>query len=148
MIAVDYSDSKWLQRLLAVAATENWCTSINCSTCASEQLRLALGLIKKSKRNSVVFLPLSREKAELLIAGLRLCEPIPQHDRKFEEFVRWVIYQVWSAFGDELFEALAGTWSGDMLARMRAHHQRRLEARRLHQSRQGVKMRDWKGLGT
>ena len=42
------ADPQWLRRVLDTAVAEGWCTRTNCTTCASEQLRMALGLLDKS----------------------------------------------------------------------------------------------------
>jgi hypothetical protein len=69
--------------------------------------------------------------------ALRLVEPA-RRDWKWEDAVQFVVYECWYAFRDETgrveFEAiLAGSWAGDVLSRMKAHHQARMEAARRHQ---------------
>ncbi len=141
MTAVNRSDPQWLQQLLERAVAEGWCTRMNCTTCASEELRQALGLLDKSG-GRVRFLPMTPETAEAVVGGLRACGA--SSDYRMEEATRWVLYEVWRNFGDASFSGLEGTWAGEVLGRMRTHHQRRQEARRIHAARQGVKQRDWK----
>ncbi len=114
---------------------------MNCTTCASEDLRQALGLLDKSTGRPR-FQPMTPEDAEEIIHGLKVCAP--QTDSQMDEAARWILYEVWRNFGDEYFSDLGGTWAGDVLARMQAHYQRRQGARRIHETRQGVKKRDWK----
>ena len=144
MINVHHSNPRWLQCLLERAVADGWCTLINCTTCASEQLREALGLLKKPPTGRPQFLPMSVDSAEAIIAGLRECTPQAETSHQFEEATRWVLYEVWRTFGDQYFPALSKTWSGEVLNRMRAHYQSRQESRGIHAARQGVKMRDWK----
>jgi hypothetical protein len=137
------SDPKWLQHLLELSISEGWCMRINCGTCASEQLRQALGLLNQSSSSQPRFLPMTAEIAEVIVDGLKVCKPSTDINCQFEEGARWVLYEVWRNFGDRYFPKLNGTWANEVLVRMRSHYQQRQEARRIHQARQGVKMRDW-----
>lgn len=142
MAAFDPIDPRSLHRVLETAATENWCARTNCTTCASEQLRIALGLLDKTAARAQ-FIAMTPDMAVALIDGLKLFSP--QTDAfRFEEATRWVLYEIWRNFGDRYFSRLDRTWTGDVLGRMREHHLRRLDARRVHEARQGVKKRDWK----
>jgi hypothetical protein len=138
------SDPLWLQHLLERAIGEGWCTRTNCGTCASEQLRLELGLLDKSSPGHPRFLPMPAETAEAMVDGLRACTPGANTSYQLEEGVRWILYEVWRHFGDRYFSKLDGTWASEVLDRMRCHYQERQEARRIHNARQGVRMRDWK----
>ena len=82
--------------------------------------------------------------AKSLTEGLNAIVPFGDTSYQLEEAVRWVLYEVWRKYGDQYFVHLDGTWAGGVLVRMRAHHLRRQEARRVHEARQGVKKRDWK----
>jgi hypothetical protein len=86
---------------------------------------------------------MTAETAETIVDGLRACTPDAAGACQMEEAARWVLYEVWRSFGDRYFSKLDGSWAGDVLTRMQAHYQRRQEARRIHDARQGVKMRDW-----
>jgi hypothetical protein len=143
MICVDQSNPQWLQQVLERAVAEGWCTRMNCTTCASEDLRLTLGLLDKSAGRPR-FLPMTTEDAEAIVAGLAACAPQGAAAYRLEEPARWVIYELWRNFGDQYFSTLDGTWSGNVLSRMRTHYESRQEARRIHAARQGVKQRDWK----
>lgn len=87
---------------------------------------------------------MTAEKAEAIIRGLKDCAPRAGAGIQLEEATRWVLYEIWCNFGDEYFAGLEGTWAGEVLARMQAHYQRRVEARRIHNARQCVKRREWK----
>lgn len=145
MAPINRSDPKWLKQVLEQAIADRWCTRINCTTCASEELRYALGLLDKSASGRHRFLPMTPEIAEAIIAGLKeVCPKQCEAGHQVEEAARWVLYEVWRNFGNSHFASLDGTWAGDVLSRMQAYYQRRLEARRIHDARQGVKMRNWK----
>jgi hypothetical protein len=117
---------------------------INCRTCASNELRQGLGLFAWSSAGRPQFLPMTPETADAIVSVLQVCAPKPGSRVQMEEAARWVLYEVWCNFGDTYFSRLDGSWAGDVLSDMRAHYQRREEARRIHDARQGVKKRDWK----
>jgi hypothetical protein len=86
------------------------------------------------------------ETAEAIIASLKVfAAPQVVLTYEMDRAAMWVIYEVWRNWGDRYFGDLDGTWAGEVLARMRAHYAWRQEARRVHEARQGVKKRDWKG---
>ena len=143
MTAVDRSDPQWLQRLFDHAVAERWCVRINCTTCASEEFRHALGLLDRTQQGRARFLPMTREIAEAIVSGLAACAAHDPDDR-IEEAARWVIYEVWRTHRDAFFDRLSGTWAGTVLENMRSHYVGRLKAREIHEARQGVKQRDWK----
>ena len=87
---------------------------------------------------------MTAETAEAMVDGLRVCAPGANSNYQLEEGARWILYEVWRNFGDKYFSKLDGTWASEVLGRMQFHYQRRQEARRIHEGRQGVKMRDWK----
>ena len=144
MFPTNRSDPQWVQQLLERAVAERWCTKINCSTCGAQDLRHAIGLIEIAPDGGRRHRPMSRELVEAIVAGLKVSTSKSATSNQMEEAVRWMLYEVWRSFGDENFSTLDGTWAGDVLAGMQAHYQRRQEARRLHDARQGVKIRDWK----
>jgi len=113
---------------------------MNCTTCGSEDLRQALGLLDKPAGRPH-FLPMTSEAAEAIVAGLNACAPQTEAAYQREAAARWVLYEVWRNFGDQYFSSLDGTWAGDVLGRMRAHYESRQAARRIHAVRQ--KKRNW-----
>jgi len=143
MAAPNHSEPQWLQRVLEMAVTKGWCTRTNCSTCASEQIRMTLGLLKKSSGRAE-FQPMTPEMASALVTGLRAMALNADAAYRLEEAARWVLYEVWRNYGDQYFERLDSTWAGSVLAHMRDHHLKRQDARCVHEARQGVKKRDWK----
>ncbi len=144
MAPINRSDPRWIQQVLERATVDKWCTRINCATCASEDLRHALGLLDKSASGRQRFLPMTPETAEVIVAGLKVCPTQCDAGYQVEEAARWVLYEVWRNFGDKYFPSLEGTWAGEILTHMQTHYQRRQEARRIHAARQGVKMPNWR----
>jgi hypothetical protein len=140
---VNRSDPQWLQQLLERAIAERWCMQINCRTCASNELRQGLGLLAWSSAGRPQFLQMTPEMADAIVSGLQVCAPKLVSRVQMEEAARWVLYEVWRNFGDTYFSRVDGSWAGDVLSDMRAHYQRREEARHIHDARQGVKKRDW-----
>lgn len=104
---------------------------------------MALGLLDKASGRPQ-FLPMTPEMAQELSRGLSAIVPHGDESYRLDEPTRWVLYEVWRKFGDQYFNDLDGTWAGDVLAHMRAHHLKRQDARRVHEARQGVRKRDWK----
>jgi hypothetical protein len=85
---------------------------------------------------------LTRERAELIVEGLKHCS------RKTNpKAIMWMLQMLWERFGEEahttIFPALEASYAGDVLASMRTHYAAKLERRRLHDLRQGVKKKDW-----
>ncbi len=141
---VDRQDAGWLQELLARAVSENWCLESYCTTCGSFQLRISLGWAETGPDR---FRPrrVTEEEVGSVLQGLRHCRPVPE-TQEFEQAVRWVLLRIWDQFGDDahqrLFPRLNGTWAEEVLNSMRRHYQAKMERRRQHEARQGVKKRD------
>ena len=144
MIDQAQSDPLWLQKLLETAVRRNWCLRINCTTCRSKELRILLGLMEKSPDDRPNWLPMSESNAYTIVEGLARCKPANLFDSSFEEAARWVLYEVWQAYGSKFDSSLAETWAGGVLAGMQAHTAQRAKAHRRHVERQGVKQKDWK----
>jgi hypothetical protein len=110
-------NGEWLQRLLERAVAEGWCTKINCTTCGSDDLRQALGLINVLRAGR------DADQAEAIILSLRKCTPSTDVTVECESAVRWILFEVWRKFGDRYFECLPGSWAGDVLGRMQSASQ-------------------------
>jgi hypothetical protein len=66
---------------------------------------------------------------------LALVRPVGEADFRFEAAVRLVLFEIWYTVGEsarerELEPILAGTWTGSVLERMKAHHRERMEEQR------------------
>lgn len=133
MISATHTDPKWLQSVLRQAIDEHWCTRISCTTCGADQLRAAIAPCLQTSAD-----------AKMVIDGLRECGHPSADVYAFEEAMRWVLYAVWARFGECFDSDLNGTYAGQVLTRMQEHHARRMNARRIHEQRQGVKQSDWK----
>lgn len=129
-------EDTWLQRYLDDSVRRNLCTSIHCTTCGARAFRQGLldGLAASSGEEAARRMEPGHALA--MARALRLVEAV-RRDWKWEDALQFIIYECWDAFADETgrgeFEAiLAGSSAGDVLARMKAHHQARMEAARLH----------------
>ena len=115
-----------------------------CTTCGSYQMfELLTGQPWPARGNiPTVLRLLTRERANLIVEGVKHCS------RKTNpEAIMWMLQMLWERFGDEahakIFPALEASYAGDVLASMSAHYAAKLERRRLHDLRQGVKKKDW-----
>jgi hypothetical protein len=144
----DRIDAIWLRNRLDEAVAEGWCLKTNCGTCANQDFRDATGLALVREPDRWVRPQLSTAELHELTIALRDLDIPPALPLVFEKGVMWLIYEIWrngSTRADaELFPLLQGSYAGSILEGMRAHYQSRLEARRVHEARQGVKKRDWK----
>jgi hypothetical protein len=131
---LDRSNPDWLLPIIDCATRENWCVRIGCTTCPSVELRRALALLDDVGARWVI-LPLSETAAAEIVAGLTRWPG----GAGAEQTVRWLLFEVWRHFDDRLLTPLAGTPAGAVLSRMREHYAERLEARRVHDARQGVR---------
>ena len=134
----------WLEEELKKGARERWCMNRGCTTCGSFQMTELLTGKPWPPRGSFVFVleTLTWERAELVVEGLKNCGPSTPRDA-----IMWMLQMIWQRFGERahsgLFPELSGTHSGDVLFAMRAHYVEKLERRRLHDLRQGLKKKDW-----
>ncbi len=147
IVSVDRSDRLWLQHVLSRAVAENWCMQMNCTTCGALEFRGALGFIERDAAGYIRRRPLNIEEGQEIAGALRHCTRPDTESYKAESGIMLTLYEIWCIFGDEahnrLFPSLDGSWAGEILARMRTHYQQKLERRRIHDARQGVKKRDW-----
>lgn len=127
----------WLQCFIVDAVSRAVCTEIHCTTCGATEFRQGLlaALALAGGRGSLE--RIDQGAARLLAVALRELEAVGAAPPRFEKAVRFVLFEVWHALWDEaerhqLEADLAGTWAGGVLARMQAHHQARIEARRRH----------------
>ena len=139
-------NSHWLQAALDSAVQQRWCTTINCTTCGSDDMRsLMLGRVIV-RQSSLDRFELTAERAKEVVRGLQHWAPndsaVDRHEQ--ERAVRWLLYEIWAALGDEPFALLDGTPAGTVLIQMRQHYQGRQESRRRHDARQGVPKSEWK----
>lgn len=142
-------DDNWLQRYLADAIKRNLCTRIRCTTCGTMEFWDGLlaatvaGQRDAAERGPV--LARGRGGPEALTAllaatalALPHVKPEPGVEGRYTEAVRLILYNFWSLAGSSRFDrelapALRGTWSGQVLVSMAAHHASRVAA---HQTRE------------
>ena len=122
----------WLQLYLIESVRENRCTRVHCSTCGATQFRRGLldALAKETGRGPMKHL--DRAGANEVVRGFAAVASPAEAPDAVEEAVRCVLYDLWSGVPmsvEELESLLAGTWSGEVLKRMKAHHAAREAAR-------------------
>lgn len=137
-------DPLWLESELQRGVQERWCMARGCTTCGSFQMMELLTGRPWPVRGSIssALGPMAFERAEVIVEGLARCSR-----RTSREAIMWILQMLWERFGDDahtrLFPALDGSYSGEVLASMRKHYAEKLERRRLHDLRHGLKKKDW-----
>jgi|CXWL01.1.fsa_nt_gi hypothetical protein len=132
----------WLERYLIDAMTRNLCTTIHCTTCGAQDFRQ--GLIKEYSKDrdrpsfATSFIDASKEVARSL-SSVSLRDP--SQSASLESAIRLILFDLWQALGavtaeQEIEPILSGTWTGAVLASMKAHHKARQEARRAFEESQ------------
>ena len=141
------NDADFVTRALANAAQNRWCTHISCTTCGSTEFREAVGLLGRNENGQIERRQISLAEAQALVGSLKRVVVVDPPNDVFNEGIMLVLYSIWQQVGDaeadHLFTELDGTHAGTVLERMRVHYRWRLESRRLHATRQGVKKNDW-----
>jgi hypothetical protein len=138
------ANPQWLEEELARGVRERWCMRRGCTTCGSYQMieLLTGATVSGSASLRQALDNMTWTRAEEVVDGLRCCG-----SQTNPEPIMWLLLMLWQRWGDrvhdDLFPVLDGTYAGDVLSGMRAHHARTQERRRLHYLRQGVKKKDW-----
>jgi hypothetical protein len=120
--------SDWLSDYLRDCTARSVCTRIHCTTCGALEFRsgLAKGLgLKFTPRRYVAF-----ERTEVLeIANSLGGVPAPMCNLSaWVEAVRFIIMTIWTGIpilDQEVEKQLVGSWAGEVLQRMKAHHAQR-----------------------
>jgi hypothetical protein len=129
----------WLQQFLDLSVQQDLCTNPRCTTCGAEKFRDGLRAELDSHLNDSTSVNRTDDAfAEIarMLADVRPDDRAAFHTQaKFEEAVRLIFTDVWSVLGDNradrIFSPLLnGCWAGDLLARMKLHHERRLQVLR------------------
>jgi hypothetical protein len=129
------ADGDWLTPFLERAVAKKLCTQIYCTTCGALEFRR--GCLREWATAVRQPAPDRFGRDAAIGVGLALARVprAPHHGPAFEQAVRCILFDLWRTLGDHglaegVEPALAGTWAGDVLAGMKAHYQRRLDARR------------------
>lgn len=143
----DRDQPQWLQSALADIIQRRCCTTINCTTCGCVDMkRILFGADLAPSASPSHYHGLTRQRAVEIISALRGWTSAASVEE--ERPVRWLLYAIWRAFGDnahtDLFPPLDGTDAGGVLIGMKRHFDKRRTARLQHQERQGKKQRDRK----
>src|SRR5688572_3190570 len=124
----------WLQRFIEDAVGRTLCTEIGCTTCGAREFRL--GLLEAFAEHSGRTKPgcFDGESARAVGCDLAGVQPSTTPE-EIERAVMLILYEVWATLGEAPAESLvaphlAGTWSGEILVRMQAHHKSCLEEQR------------------
>ena len=125
----------WLEAYLLEALREGLCTDVHCTTCGALEFRQgllrALTRFTGTQRHTVI----DRQSAVLVTVGLSQVHPPAQQSSQLEAAVRLVLCDIWDGLGEktadrELGPILKGAWAEDVLARLKAHHRKRMEEKR------------------
>ena len=119
---------KWLDVYLMEAVRKNLCTTVHCTTCGAMEFRqgvLGALSVATGKHPRQQF---DRESAVEIARALSEVTPHDDSSGPLEEAVRCLLVDLWSGIpllDRDIEEPLAGTWAGDILRRMKEHHQAR-----------------------
>lgn len=128
----------WLRDYLDKAVAEKLCTKPWCTTCGAAPFRKGLlaALAQESTTSGGRWLDDATGR-EILAALAHVTYAAGPGAAKFEEAVRFVIFELWRAARlslPEMSPQLEGTYTGGVLRRMEAHHETvetaRIEAER------------------
>ena len=132
-------DSKRLEDFIEHAIDKKMCVQIHCTTCGAREFRQGLWTAIGGKSKGDLG-PMFGNAAALaaLMVGLRKKDG---YAYEHENAVRLMLFEIWPFLGkedgeSELESILCGTWSGDVLVRMKAHWAARREAQRAHAERE------------
>lgn len=126
----------WLQYYLEQSVYQNLCTNAGCTTCGATRFRdgLYTELDSRLSRSTSVDRTVDRfSEIARMLADVRPNVRTAFHAQaKFEEAVRFIFTDAWSALGDATADRIITTllgdcWAGDLLARMKLHHEKRLQ---------------------
>ena len=125
--------SNWLQAYLVEAVGRNLCTQVYCTTCGAMEFRRGvLSALAKASGGS----PrpsFDRDAVVKISAALAGVTPTKTDSEEFVSAVRCLLCDLWSGVPllDRPIEvSLAGSWAGEVLSAMKAHHAARQAERR------------------
>ena len=125
--------SKWLEAYLAEAVRKKLCTKIHCTTCGAMEFRrgvLSALSIATGQHPRQCF---DRESAVEIARALAEVKPNGDAPLSLEDAVRCLLVDLWSGIpllDNDIEALLAGSWAGDILGRMKTHHEAREAERR------------------
>jgi hypothetical protein len=131
----DRMTSNWLEAYLTEAVRKELCTKILCTTCGALEFRqgvlsaltIATGQRPRKHIDQGNALEITRALAEI--------RPHGRASTVLEDGVRCILFDLWSGAPldrSEIEMLLTGTWAGDLLRRMKEHHNERERERREH----------------
>ena len=137
----------WLQAFLSDAVRKKLCTRSNCTTCGAMDFRRGVLAGLDSPKSDPWRLRFERESTLEIAEALSGITPDGIAYASLEAAVRCLICDLWSGIpviDQEIEKRLAGSWAGEVLDRMKEHHQARLAARELQSPANAKKRHDEK----
>ncbi len=128
--------TNWLQVYLIEAARKKLCTMIYCTTCGAMEFRLGVLHALTSATGQPPRQHFDRASSIEIARALSRVTPDDNALVSLEQAVRCLLFDLWSGIsvlGNDLkyLEVLlAGSWAGDVLRRMKEHHEAQQAARR------------------
>jgi hypothetical protein len=129
-------NNEWLQQYLAESVREGRCTRIYCTTCGAREFRKGLIAALEKETGQPRASSVGADNAFAIVHALTNVRPFNTEDAsRMEQAVRLILFEIWRTATSKRAEReweplLNGTWAGDVLARMKAHHERLQIARR------------------
>ncbi len=125
--------TNWLQAYLIEATRKNLCTQIYCTTCGAMEFRRGVLHALASATGQPPRQHFDRESSIEIARALSRVTPDDNALVSLEKAVRCLLFDLWSGIpvlDKDLEVLLAGSWAGDVLRRMKEHHEVRQAARR------------------
>lgn len=149
----NYVKDSWLQDFFVERQHVNVCFNNYCTMCIQDfneamcnALSIQIGIGIPHSNFYMTGMRLDGVEATTLLQGLAKVHPIDEASGSSddlwhrEEEIRYLVLRVWWVLGGEKSElkmerALTGSWAGDVLTRMQAHHKEREAERRAWEKR-------------
>ena len=127
-------DDNWLHYHLVQVVRAGLCTKIHCTTCGAVEFRRGLLDSLAKAAGKKVSRVLGQEFAGDMLCALAKVRPETSEERAcLAEPVKCILFDLWRG-GVEvepyMADQLSGSWAGEVLARMKAHYDAILAARR------------------
>jgi hypothetical protein len=116
----------WLETYLVEAVSRNVCIKIHCTTCGALEFRRGVLSALSMATGKPLRQHFDRESNFEIAKVLAEVEPACDAPGGPDDAVRCLLVDLWSGrplLDDEIEVLLAGTWTGELLRRMREHHE-------------------------
>ncbi len=125
--------TNWLQAYLIDATNRKLCTQIHCTTCGAMEFRRGVLHALTSATGQPLRQHFDRESSIEIARALSRVTPDDNALLSLEQAVRCLLFDLWSGIpviDKDLEVLLTGSWAGDVLRRMKEHHEALQAARR------------------